>query len=76
MSATDPSLDPTIDMDDADIARRFLGAGVAVPAERAQGAYAAARRLLEATHWLRKPREASAEPAHVFHLTPIEDATQ
>ena len=70
------ALDTSLDMDDADIARRFLDAGVAVPAERAQGAYAAARRLLEATHWLRKPREASAEPAHVFHLTPMADAAK
>jgi hypothetical protein len=70
------ALDPSIDMEDADIARRFLDAGVAVPAERAQGAYAAARRMLEATHWLRKPRDSSAEPAHVFHLTPMEGAAK
>jgi hypothetical protein len=67
---------PVNEIDDSDIARRFLDAGVALPAERAQGAYAAARRLLEATHWLRKPREAAAEPAHVFRLTPTEDAAK
>ncbi len=67
------ALDPLIDVDDADIARRFLDAGVAVPAERAKGAYAAARRLIEATHWLRTPRQPAAEPAHVFHLAPIEE---
>jgi hypothetical protein len=70
------ALDPSIDMEDADIARRFLDAGVAVPAERAQGAYAAARRMLEATHWLRKARDSAAEPAHVFHLTPMEGAAK
>ncbi len=67
------AIDPSLDNDDADIARRFLDAGVAVPAERAVGAYAAARRLLEAAHWLRKPRGMAAEPAHVFQLTPTEE---
>lgn len=56
--------------DDFDIARRFLDAGVAIPSERARGAYAAARRLLEATHWLRRSREATDEPAQVFHCAP------
>ena len=72
MSARDSS----IDIDDADIGRRFFDAGVAVPAERAKGAFAAARRLLEATHWLRKPRDAAAEPAHVFQLTPMKETAQ
>ena len=72
MSAPDPS----IDLDDADIARRFLAAGVAPPAERAPGAYAAARRLLEAAHWLRKPRDVFAEPAHVFQLKPTQDTAK
>jgi hypothetical protein len=49
-----------------DMTRRFLAAGVVVPADRAEGAYAAAARLLEAVHWLRKPRTAAAEPAHIF----------
>ncbi len=70
------ALDPSFDDDDADIARRFLDAGVAVPAERAAGAYAAARRLLEAAHWLRKPRGAAAEPAHVFQLAPNQEASK
>ena len=51
---------------DDDIARRFLAAGVVPPADRAEGAYAAAARLLEAVHWLRKARTAAAEPAHIF----------
>lgn len=67
---------PSVDIDDADIARRFLDAGVAVPMERAKGAYDAARRLLEAAHWLRKPRDAAAEPAHVFVLTPLKEAAK
>ena len=53
----------------SEIARRFAAAGVAVPEDRAEGAHAAARRLLEAVHWLRRPRDAAAEPAHVFVLT-------
>jgi len=68
--------DPLIDIDDADIARRLLDAGVAVPVERANGAYAAARRLLEAAHRLRTPRDAAAEPAHVFLLNPMQDAAK
>ncbi len=54
------------DPDDADIERRFLAAGVVVPADRAVGAYAAARRLLATLHWLRQPRPAAAEPSHIF----------
>jgi hypothetical protein len=51
---------------DDDIAQRFLNAGVVVPADRAEGAFGAARRLLAALHWLRRPRTAAAEPAHIF----------
>jgi hypothetical protein len=54
--------------DDADIERRFRDAGIVVPADRAEGAYAAARRLLANVHWLRKSRDAAAEPAHIFRL--------
>jgi len=50
-----------------EIARRFLNAGVVIPADRAEGAHGAARRLLALLHWVRKPRSAAAEPAHVFH---------
>ncbi|WP_158818932.1 hypothetical protein [Methylocapsa sp. S129] len=52
--------------DEADIERRFLNAGVVVPADRAEGAYAAAVRLLATLHWLRTPRTAAAEPSHIF----------
>ena len=58
--------DPIPSPDDADIERRFRDAGVVVPADRAEGAYAAARRLLANMHWLRKSRDAAAEPAHIF----------
>ena len=51
---------------ESEMARRFAAAGVAVPEDRAVGAHAAAQRLLEAAHWLRRPRAAAAEPAHVF----------
>lgn len=51
---------------DDEIENRFLNAGVVVPADRAEGAYAAASRLLSVLHWLRKPRAAAAEPAHIF----------
>ncbi len=62
MTASDPLLPP----DDADIERRFRDAGVVVPADRAAGTYAAARRLLATVHWLRKPRTAAVEPSHIF----------
>ncbi len=52
--------------EDADIERRFRSAGVVVPADRAAGTYAAARRLLATLHWLRQPRTAAAEPSHIF----------
>jgi hypothetical protein len=63
MTAQDPFTSP----DEDDIERRFRNAGVVVPADRAEGAYAVARRLLGHLHWLRKSRTAAAEPAHVFH---------
>ena len=49
-----------------EMARRFAAAGIVVPPERAAGAVAAAQRLLEVAHWLRRPREAASEPAHLF----------
>ena len=49
-----------------DLEARFAAAGVILAEDRAAGALAAAQRLLEATHWLRRPREPSAEPALVF----------
>ena len=58
--------DPLTSSDDDDVERRFRNAGVVVPADRAEGAYAAARRLLASLHWLRKSRTAAAEPAHIF----------
>jgi hypothetical protein len=58
--------DPTTTPDDDDVERRFRAAGVVVPADRAEGAYAVARRLLGHLHWLRKSRTAAAEPAHIF----------
>ena len=58
--------DPVASSDDDEIERRFRNAGVVVPADRAEGAYGAARRLLASLHWLRKPRTAAAEPAHIF----------
>ncbi len=51
---------------DREIEQRFRAAGVVVPADRAVGTYAAARRLLGHLHWLRQPRTAAAEPAPVF----------
>jgi hypothetical protein len=60
--------DPATTSDDDDIERRFRNAGVVVPSDRAEGAYAAARRLLANVHWLRKSRDAAAEPAHIFRL--------
>jgi hypothetical protein len=57
---------PSTTSDDDDVERRFRNAGVVVPADRAEGAYAAARRLLANLHWLRKSRDAAAEPAHIF----------
>ncbi len=61
---TQPDLpDPS---QDADIERRFRDAGVVVPADRAAGTYAGARRLLAALHWVRQPRPAASEPAHIF----------
>ena len=53
-------------LDDAEIDRRFRQAGVIVPADRAAGTYAVARRLLANLHRLREPRAAAAEPAHTF----------
>jgi len=64
-------MDPRTPIDESDveeIAKRFATAGIVAPADRAAGAYAAARRLLEARHWLRGVREAAAEPAHVFDV--------
>ena len=60
------TLPPALSPDDADIELRFRQAGVIVPADRAAGAYANARRLLADLHWLRKPRPAAAERSHVF----------
>jgi hypothetical protein len=62
--STDLSPDPS----DHDIARRFEAAGIVVPAERAAGTTAAARRLLGLLHWLRAPRPAAAEPAAILVL--------
>jgi hypothetical protein len=58
--------DPITTSDDDEVERRFRNAGVVVPADRAEGAYAAARRLLANLHWLRKSRDGAAEPAHIF----------
>ena len=58
---------PPQEFDDEEIANRFAAAGIVVPADRAAGAYAAARRLLEVRHWLRGRRGAADEPAHIFH---------
>ena len=52
--------------EDGDVERRFRAAGVVVPADRAAGTYAAARRLLSSLHWLRQPRPAAAEPSSIF----------
>src|ERR1700677_2697031 len=41
---------PSTTSDDDDVERRFRNAGVVVPADRAEGAYAAARRLLANLH--------------------------
>ncbi len=49
-----------------DVERRFHAAGVVVPADRAAGTYAGARRLLSSLHWLRQPRPAAAEPSNTF----------
>jgi hypothetical protein len=54
--------------DTAAIEQRFRDAGVVPPADRAAGTYAVAGRLLAALHWLRQPRSAAAEPAHVYSL--------
>jgi hypothetical protein len=51
-----------------DIEHRFLSAGVVVPADRAEGAFGAASRLLAVLHFVRTPRTAAAEPAHIFTL--------
>lgn len=51
---------------DDDVKRRFRAAGVVVPADRAAGTYAVARRLLSSLHWLRQPRPAAAEPSNIF----------
>lgn len=53
----------------AEIAQRFEKAGVVVPADRAQGTYANAHRLLSVVHWLRQPRGVEAEPSNTFSLT-------
>lgn len=60
--------EPSPDLIDDDIARRFLAAGIVVPADRVVGTTAAARRLLGVLHWLRAPRSAAAEPAAVLVL--------
>jgi hypothetical protein len=54
--------------DIAEIERRFLHAGVVPPADRMQGAYENAERLLACLHWLRPPRNAAAEPSNTFSL--------
>jgi hypothetical protein len=54
--------------DNAAVEQRFRDAGVVPPADRAGGTYACAQRLLASLHWLRQPRSASAEPAHIFSL--------
>lgn len=59
---------PSHECDDEEIAKRFAAVGIVVPADRAAGSYAAARRLLEARHWLRGHREAADEPAHIFDV--------
>lgn len=53
---------------EADIETRLRIAGVVPPADRAAGAYAAAQRLISELHWLRQPRTAANEPAHIFSL--------
>jgi hypothetical protein len=54
--------------DIAEIERRFLHAGVVVPADRMGGAYENAERLLACLHWLRPPRKAAAEPSNTFSV--------
>lgn len=53
---------------DADIENRLRIAGIVPPADRAAGAYATAQWLISVLHWLRQPRAAANEPAHVFSL--------
>lgn len=53
---------------DADIEQRFAAAGLVLAPERRQGAIDSARTLLAATHWLRQPRTAAAEPSNIFVL--------
>lgn len=52
--------------EDDDVEQRFRAADVVVPADRAAGTYAGARRLLSSLHWLRQPRLAAAEPSNIF----------
>ncbi|WP_165361290.1 hypothetical protein [Lichenibacterium ramalinae] len=59
---------PSTDLSDDDIAQRFRAAGIVVPADRAAGTAAAARRLLGVLHWLRAPRSVAAEPAAILVL--------
>lgn len=49
-----------------EIELRFHQAGLVPPADRRQGTYANAERLLSMLHWLRPPRHASAEPSNIF----------
>ncbi|MCW6507459.1 hypothetical protein [Lichenifustis flavocetrariae] len=66
MSALAMTSQASIDPEADDIEQRFRAAGVVVPADRVAGTHAAARRLLATLHWLRPPRTAAAEPAHIF----------
>lgn len=56
------------DLSDDDISQRFHAAGLVVPADRAAGTTAAARRLLGVLHRLRAPRSVAAEPAVILVL--------
>ena len=55
-------------LDIVEIELRFRHAGVVPPADRAQGTYENAGRLLASLHWLRSPRTAAAEPSNTFSL--------
>ncbi|HTJ59208.1 MAG TPA: hypothetical protein VL418_16840 [Devosiaceae bacterium] len=52
----------------AEIEARFMHAGVVLPFDRKTGAIESAKAVLAATHWLRQPRTAAAEPSNIFSL--------
>ena len=58
----------TVAAETADIENRFAAAGIVLPAAWKAGAIDSAQALLAATHWLRQPRTAAAEPSNTFSL--------